>query len=347
MAKDNKPDYTAAIEEMRGLAREPFDKPEELIKLRHRITVERDRSHRKIIDTFAKAANVDLQPIYDEARRRNAVKRRYVTETLTRLEAQAKERATAQMRLFHQTRAKYLKTFGSHLAAQQGKTELKFRNPFHQLGEARAADCNVILGGFSAPDPGTYEASAEIMVSPDTPGMWLFPRLFIDTGDCDDTSIGRTHQELTYQMAPPAQSFAVNSVRVDLLANGVASCVFGDLACFHEPNPYYEHSLVQLDVLFSQLVDGEWQTWPLVSDRVFSGTDEYVTQIRALVSGQTYPANVIVRKPEVGGGELLCYLLVTTRTQALGTDGRMRLDFGQFNVHGIFVGGVALIGSFV
>ena len=148
-------------------------------------------------------------------------------------------------------------------------------------------------------------------------------------------------------MAPPAQSFAVTSVRVDLLANGVASCVLGDLDWFNEPHPYYEHSLVPVDVLFSQLVEGEWQTWPLVSDRVFSGKDEYVRQIRALLSGQTYPANVIIRKPEVGGGELLCYLLVTTQTRAIGTDGRVRLDFGQFNVHGIFIGGVALIGSFV
>src|SRR5262245_35785819 len=100
MAKHKKPDHTAVIEDMRGLAREPFDRPQELVKLRHRITVERDRSHRKILDTFARGANVDLQPIYDEAKRRNAVKRRYVTETLTRLEAQASERATAQMHQF-------------------------------------------------------------------------------------------------------------------------------------------------------------------------------------------------------------------------------------------------------
>jgi hypothetical protein len=80
---------------------------------------------------------------------------------------------------------------------------------------------------------------------------------------------------------------------------------------------------------------------------VFSGKDEYVTQIRTLLSGQTYPISVIIRKPEAGGGDLLCHLQLACSTQAIGTDGRVRLDFGQTNVNGIFVGGVALLGGFV
>ena len=39
-----------------------------------------------ILETLAQKANVDLQSIFDEARKRNAVKRRYVIETLKRLE---------------------------------------------------------------------------------------------------------------------------------------------------------------------------------------------------------------------------------------------------------------------
>ena len=177
--------------------------------------------------------------------------------------------------------------------------------------------------------------------------MWLYPQLYIDTADCDDTSKGTTHHEVTYAMGPPAESFAVSAVRVDLMANGIGSSVFGDVGWFSAVNPYYEHSFVQLDVSIAQLVDNEWHYWPLVSDRVFSGKGEYVSQIRALLSGQTYPVSVIIRKPDLGGGDLLCYVQVMCSTQAVGTDGRVRVDFGQTNVNGIYLGGVALIGDSV
>lgn len=91
--RDDYSDYSAAIEELRHLAREPFETPRELLRLRQRIATERERSHRRILETVAQQAHVDLQSILDEARRRNAVKRRYVTKTLTRLEAEASERA--------------------------------------------------------------------------------------------------------------------------------------------------------------------------------------------------------------------------------------------------------------
>jgi hypothetical protein len=348
MAKHHQTDCTAAIDDLRRLAREPFEVPRELLRLRNRITMERERSHRRILETIARQANVDLQPIYDDARRRNAAKRRYVTETLTRLQAQAYERSTAQKEHFHQIRADYLKTFGKHLAAQIDQTVLKFQDVIDKTSEARPGTCNVILGSScSDPDPGTYEASAEMQVSPDTPGMWLFPRIFIDTGDCDDTSPGRTFHDLTYRMGPPANSFAVTDVSVDLISNGVATFVAGDGGFLTELNTEYEHTFVQLDVLVSQLVNGVWQQWPVVSDRLFSGKGEYDRQVRAILYGQTYPVNLLIRKAEVGGGDLLCFVHVACKTEGAGTDGRTLLDCGHVNAQGIFLGGVELIGSFV
>lgn len=344
--RDDYSDYSAAIEELRHLAREPFETPRELLRLRQRIATERERSHRRILETVAQQAHVDLQSILDEARRRNAVKRRYVTKTLTRLEAEASERARARQARVHRIRTQYIETFSDQLAAQAGKTELKFRDPITWSGDAQPGDCSYILGGVD-PDPGTYEASAEIARSSDTPGMWLYPRIYSDTGDCEETRVGVTFQDLTYRMDPPTTSFAVSSIRVDLLGNGIASSVFGDPGCFTNINPNYVHSFVAMDVYIAQQVSGAWHQWPLLSDRIFEGTGEYVTQIRALLSGQTYPSNILIRKPEVGGGDLLCHVQVVCSAQPIGTDGRVRIDFGAENQHGIFVGGVALIGDFV
>lgn len=347
MTKDvQQVEFSAQINQMQHLAREPFQAPEELVQLRRRIKTERERTHDGIIKTIAKEARVDLDSIFEEARRRNAVKRRYVTETLNRLEAETAERAREHQRHVHQIRTEYLKTFRRELAAQAGTTELKFRDPVTWAGDAQKGDCSYIVGGTSA-DAGFHEASAEILPSPDSPGMWLHPRIFSDSGDCDDTRPGTSFHNLTYQMGPPATSFAVSSVRVDLLANGMGSSVLGDPGCFREWNPYFEHSFIVLDVHIAQQVNGVWHEWPLLSDKLFSGAGEYVKQIRPLLSGQTYPANIILRKADAGGGALLCHVQVACSARALGADGRVLLDFSTASGLGIFLGGVALLGGFV
>lgn len=68
--------------------------------------------------------------------------------------------------------------------------------------------------------------------------------------------------------------------------------------------------------------------------------------IRLLLSGQIYPAAIVIRKPNVGGGDLLCHLQVVCPADTIGTDGRVGIDFRAPD-HGIFVGGVSLLGDFV
>jgi hypothetical protein len=334
--------FGAAIDELRRLAREPYESSQELRRLRQRISSERSRAHRRILERVAKQANVDLQPIFEEAQRRNAVKRRYVTRTLERLEAKVAERAQAQKKRFHRIRADYIRAFG---ALEQSTPQLKFHQPIASSGTAQPGDCNTVMGyGCSPPNFGSHEASADI--APDPTGIWLHPFIDSDSGDCDETLPGTTLHDLTYQMGPPTTSFAVSSIRVDLIANGLGTSHLGDAPFLAEANPQYVHSFIDMDLYIAQQVNGEWQQWPLLSDRPFVGQGDYVKQIRLVLSGQTYSAAIVIRKPDAGGGDLLCHLQLVCSADTIGTDGRVGIDFRAPD-HGIFVGGIALLGGFV
>ena len=336
-------DLNPILDQLRRLARGPYESQPELVRLRQRISSERQRAHRRILERVAEQAHVDLQPIFEEAQRRNAAKRQYVTRTLERLGAAAAERAKEEKQHFHRVREDYVQTFSDLLAATP---QLKFHQPGSVDSVAQPGDCNVIMGGAcSAPSPGTYEASAD--TGPDPVGIWLYPFINGDSGDCDDARAGKTFQDLAYQMGPPSSSFAVNNVRVDLIGNGVGIAHPGDGPFLGgEPNPEYVHSFIDLSVFLSQLVNGQWQSWPLLSDRLFAGTLDYVRQIRLVLSGQTYPVSIAIRKPDAGGGTLLCYLQLVCSAITMGTDGRVSIDFRAPD-HGIFVGGVALLGDFI
>ena len=338
--------YSDAIAELRRLARDPFETPPELQKLRHRIASERTKTHRKILERIAQQAHLDLEPILEDARRHNAAKRRYVTETMKSLEERAAELAKGEKKHFHRIRAEYIKSFDGQLPIAPGSGELKFHVPIQWSSEAKPGNCNQVLGSMcGGSDLGTYEASAEI-APPGEVGVWLHSYLYSDSGDCEDTLAGRTIHDLTYSMGPPITSFAVSSVRVDLVANGVASFNLGDYGWFSEADPLYEHSFVQLDVYISQQINGEWHQWPLLSDKLFVGRgDAEARQIRSLLCGQTYPVSIAIRKPEAGGGDLLCHLQIVGSILTLGSDGRARIDFRAAEDHGIFIGGVALIGD--
>jgi hypothetical protein len=129
-------------------------------------------------------------------------------------------------------------------------------------------------------------SSAAADTGPDPAGIWLFPLVRNDNGDCDETRPRRTFHELTYLMDPPDASFAVDSVRVDLIGNGVATSAFGDAGTFSECNSQYVHSFIDMHVSIAQLVDGAWQHLPL-SDRLFAGQGEYARQVRLVLSAQT------------------------------------------------------------
>jgi hypothetical protein len=338
-------DYAPVIEQLRRLAREPFDVPDELRQLRHRIESERDKTHHQMVERLAKDAKIDIKGLFDEARRRGAAKRRYVRQALEPLEARALAEAKAHKDRFHKARSAYQETFAAGLpAAAALPPQLKFKRPVASTSTATRADCSKIIGGVD-PDGGAWEASADLADNGDA-GVWLYPYLYTDSGDCDDSKAGQTFQDLSYAMGPPAESFYVSSVRVDLVGNGLASGVLGDFKWPTKASPLYEHSFVQLDVWVAQLVNGEWQQWPLVSDRLFSGKGDYARQIRSVLSGGPYPSSIVIRKPDAGGGDLVCHLQVVCSALAIGSDGRVKIDYRAPDL-GIFVGGVALLGQYV
>jgi hypothetical protein len=340
---DQTTDYTGVVEQLRRLAREPFEVPEELRRLRHRIEGEREKTHHQMMERLAKETHIDLNGFFDEARRRGAAKRRYLRQALEPLEAQALAEARKQKEQFHQARSAYQESFAAGTpAAAALPPQLKFRRPFATTSTATRGDCNEIVGGTN-PDAGTWEAAADLADNGDA-GVWLYPYISSDSGDCDDSTGAVTLQDLSYAMFPPATSFYVTSVRVDLIGNGIASGVLGDFKWPTKASPLYEHSFVQLDVYLAQTVNGEWQQWPLVSERLFSGRGDYARQIRSVLSGGPYPASVAVRKPEAGGGDLVCHLQVVCSALAIGSNGRVKIDYRAPDL-GIFVGGVALLGQ--
>ena len=338
----NLSEFSDAIEELRRLAREPHEASQELQRLRHRIASERARAHQNILDRVAEQAHIELKPIFEEAQRRNLAKRHYVTPILDRLKAQAVERAKAEKKRFHTIRADYIR---GAIPLQQNPPQLKFHQPIASSGSAQPGQCNEIIGYVcTPPNYGNHEASAD--TGPDPVGIWLYPYIYSDSGDCDETIPGTTLHDLTYQMGPPATSFAVNSIRVDLIANGVGTSHLGDAPFLAESNPQYVHSFIDMDVLISQQVNGGWQPWPLLSDRVFIGNGDYSKQIRLVLSGQTYPAAIVIRDPNAGGGNILCHMQLTCSADTIGTDGRVGIDFRAPDL-GVFVGGITLLGDFV
>jgi hypothetical protein len=122
-------DFGAAVENLRRLTRARFEVPQELLNLRLRIAIEQERAHRKILERVAGQAHVELEPKFEEARRRNAAKRRVVSETLTQLGTKAAEQAKEEKAYFHRIRAQYLEAFGGHPPARAGQSELKFHDP--------------------------------------------------------------------------------------------------------------------------------------------------------------------------------------------------------------------------
>lgn len=342
--------YRTPIAEMRRLVRSQFDIPDELETLRARLAAERRETHAAMTKLLVDRLGGELRSILENHARKREDTRREVAATVARLDAAASDRAGKDAHRFHVIRSDYLKTFGDHLAALEGVTQMKFRTPLEWTSNDREGDCT--HHGYDFPTSlwtpwlgPESTVSSDIAPSTSPAGIWLYPRLHIDSHSCDDMRPATTYQDVAYSLPPLDQSFGITAVRVDLIANGFGSSIFGDTGWFANADPLYEHSFVQLDVYLSQLVDGAWQEWPLVSDRLFSGKGEYSRELRALLSAQTYPANLFLRNTSAGGGEILCYVAVTSSIQSIGEGAHVTLDFGGADGRGIFIGGVALLGG--
>jgi hypothetical protein len=346
MTRDQKHEYATIVDEMRRLARSGIEPSGELQQLHDQAAAARTATQQRVLDAIAKQAHLDLRSIVEEARGPQDQQRRHVAETLARLETEAKGRANEEKKRFHRIRAGYRDVFEGQVAGAAQTTQLKFRDVIFSSGDGSPGRCTYFGSGIFSPwiGPNT-SATADVAAGTDAPGMWLHPRIVIDTNDCDDTRAGTTMQDVTYRMAAPGTSFGVENLRVDLIANGIATSHFGDTGWFSSPSQLYKHTTVALDVYLAQQISGEWQLWPVVSDTLFVGHGEYVTQVRSVLSGQTYAKNFFIRGVNANGGDLLCLVQVACSAMPIGNHAHVRLDFGAADAHGIFLGGVAMIGS--
>lgn len=345
MTRHQKQEQAAIVEEMRRLARSGVESSPALDEWRDLAAADRGAKQEAVLEALVEKAHVDLRSIVEGAQ--ELERSRQIDEGLAELEADASRLANEDKARFLRVRAHYRDGFEGQLAGPGGPTQLKFRDVIYSYGDAFPGKCPQHLGsGIFSPWIGPDSiAEAEIAASTDTPGMWLHPFIQIKSNSCDETREGRTFQDVTYNLDAPSTSFGVEAVRVDLIANGVSSAKFGDTGWFTKPDPFYDHTYVSLDVYLAQQVDGEWSFLPLVSDTLFAGHGEGARQVRSVLSGQTYPFNFFVRGADIGGGDLMCLAQVTCSAIPIGSHAKVRLDFSAASGLGIFVGGVALIGT--
>ncbi len=99
----------------------------QLARLRRRLEHETERTQWELMDRLARAAQVDLNPILEEVRRRNRNKRKRVRSVMEKAEAQAAERAVEERKRLVELRKKYVEGFGSLYASEKGNPEAKLK----------------------------------------------------------------------------------------------------------------------------------------------------------------------------------------------------------------------------
>jgi|SRR5215207_2369461 len=358
MARDHEQDSAdarhdaALVEEMRSLGWQPTSLSPELSELRAAEHRERAEIRKHLFDALAETAGDDLRSLLKEVQQTRQDRQRRIAELLPRLDAEANREATEEMARLHRIRERYRERFAGQVAGPGDPTQLKLRDVSHTSADVHEPRCEHLdSGAWFLPEPTIgpdIAVSADIVSSTDTPGMWLHPSIDIVARSCDEMTQATTHQEVGYQLAAPATTFGVDSIRVDLIANGTFRSHLGDPpGWFTSADPLYVHTRVELTVVLGQQVGGAAQLSPVASGEIFSAHGNVdPRQVRAVLSGQTYPTNLLVSGANVGGGTLHCLVQVTCTTVTIGSGARVRLDFGADHSHGIFVGGVALLGAY-
>jgi hypothetical protein len=325
--------------------------PPELINLRHRITTERHRTHWNIIERVAREANVDLKPILEDARLRNKAKRRYVTRTIEKLEAEVHKSALEEKRNREKLRKEYLREFGKLYQARAGNPELKFLVPEHWSTKVDPFASCLIGSGCSEPDLGSFAANDEMRASTEIGDLvQLFPSIRTDNGDCPGGNTARVQQHVVYRYQGEIRLFHATSIRIDLWGTGSGSAILGDGDWFTDPNPRYNHTNGWLTVKVYQSVEREGRTdldgpW-IALDRhnLYTRNGDYANTISFDIGADRFPCDIYLRGPSSGGKRIQCVVTLETEAQAMGSDGRVSVDFAT-DPFGIQLGCICLIGE--
>ena len=357
MARDDQREQDARqdaelLDEMRSLGWQPAASSPELSDLRAAERADRADVHGRLVDAIAGSASADLRSLVEEVQRKRRAREARAQELLPRLDAEASHEANEEMARLHRIRERYRERFAGQVAGPGDPTQLKLRDVSYTYADVTEPRCEHLDSwDFILPAPTVgpdISVSADIAPSTDTPGTWLHPSIDIVANSCDEMTEAKTYQEVAFQLAAPATTFGANSVRVDLIANGTFRSHLGDPSgWFTSASTLYVHTRVELSVVIGQQIAGAPQLSPLVSDEIFTAHGNVDPgQVRAVLSGQTYPANLFVSGADVGAGPLYCLVQLACTTVTIGSGARVRLDFGASQGHGIFLGGVALLGAY-
>ena len=296
------------LKEMLRDANQGHSMPQDLINLRNRINTQRHQTHWKIIERVAREANVDLTPILEDARLRNKAKRRYVTRTIEKLEAEVYKSACAEKKKREKIRNEYLKEFGKLYRRRAGNPELKFLVPSHWSTSVDPFRSCLIGSGCSEPDLGSFEETHEIQASTDIGGLvQLFPSIRTDNGDCPGGNTARIQQHVVYRYQDEIRLFHATSIRIDLWGVGSGSALLGDGEWFTEPNPRYDHTNGWLTVKVYQWVEREGRTdldgpWiALDKHNLYSRNGDYANTISFDIGADRFPCDIYFRGPGSGG----------------------------------------------
>ena len=266
MARDHEQESTDVrrdaelLGEMRSLGWRPAASSPELSDLRAAERVERADIDRRLVEAIAETAGDDLRSLLENVQQERQERQRRIAELLPRLDAEADREANAEMARLHRIRERYREPFAGQVAGPGHPTQLKLRDVTHTYAEVTEPKCEHLDSGWGflsreptiGPD---ITVSADIAPSTDTPGIWLHPSIDIIANSCDEMTEARTYQEVAYQLAAPATTFGVDSVRVDLIANGTFRSHLGDPpGWFTSASALYVHTRLELTVVLGQQV---------------------------------------------------------------------------------------------
>ncbi len=329
------------IEETWKKLRSRFSPNPDLARLRNRISRERQQTHMHMMTDIARKAGVELNPIFEEARRRNAMKRVYTRRALEKIQARTEKEGDEQRAKANAFANDYIKRNLKHYRAREGNPEIKFLPSGPGRHDAEAAPGCIMGSGLPwvEPDYGRWEAEANnvyeehssIDATPD-----LYSWIYTDHGDCEVSGAATTYHYVPLRMitTPLTGRFRVERCFIGLHGIGQGHAVMGD----GHPDPRRTdlYQRISLTVGFHQMMRGSDGSWYPGDFHTVGGLDdytlherwgEYFDSVAIDLRSEEFESPFYLAGPDEDGGEIVGHVFVRMEAMTRGSDGVTYLDF--------------------
>jgi hypothetical protein len=313
----------------------------DLKRFRDRVSRERHQSHLKMLADIARSANVDLDPIFEEARRRNQVKRTYAQRTIEKISAKAEKQGDAERARANGFAKEYIKRNLKHYRAREGNPELKFLPSGRGRYDAEAAPGCIMGSGppWSEPDFGRWEAAADNVYSERSAidaTVDMFSWIYTNHGDCEVSGSATTDHYVPLRMitVPLTGRFRVERFFISLHGTGQGHAVMGD----GHPDPRRTdlHQRISLTVGFHQMMRATDGSWYPGDFHTVGGLDdytlheqwgEYFNTVPIDLRSEEFASPFYLAGPDEGGGDVIGHVFLHMEAITRGSDGVTYLDF--------------------